>query len=149
MSALQSLEDAFVKFQRLNTILKDNWNDNTKDAYESGHLTPIMTEWSQYHGNLTDMRNRLRQTEREIEEERQELDRLLSEADSEECSLNGMNVYGFYHTDGQISRCGHFLTRGADTNYMDDADFQSVAFNHNPRMEDIHDIHLVEPIYIS
>lgn len=149
MSALQTLEDTFVKYQRLNQILKDNWNDSTQEAFDANYLTPIATEWSMYHSSLTDMRARDEATQREINEDFEELDaeiRNLSEIC--ESGLNGCAVYGIYGVRNHVSSVRNLLVEQRDLNHIDKEDIIYMAMNKFPAFEEFEDPHMIESIYI-
>lgn len=149
MSAFQNLEELFVKYQRLNQILKDNWNDSTQEAFDTNYLTPIATEWSQYHSSVSDMKARVQSTKREIDDDIEQLECDIRELSSPcECSLNDCCVYGFNCMKGQISVERHFIVEQRDLNYLDDDQLWALAMSKFPTADEVENAHLIESISI-
>ena len=149
MSAFQNLEELFVKYQRLNQILKDNWNDSTQDTFDSNYLIPIATEWSQYHSAVTDMKSRVKSTRREIDEDIEQLERDIQELSGPcESSLQGCCVYGFNCMKGKTSVERHFIVEQRDLNFLDDDQLWSLAMSKFPTADEVENIHLIESISI-
>lgn len=149
MSAFQNLEELFVKYQRLNQILKDNWNDSTQETFDGNYLTPIATEWSMYHSSVTDMKTRAQTTKREIENDIAQLESDIRELSGPvECSLNGACIYGFNFKQNQTSVERHFIVEQRDLNFIDDDDLWSMAMSKFPVADEVENAHMIEPIYI-
>ncbi|MCM1139172.1 MAG: hypothetical protein NC453_11440 [Muribaculum sp.] len=138
MSALQNLEELFVKYQRLNQILKDNWNDTTQEAFDGNYLTPILTEWSQYHSYVTDMKTRFDSTRRELEQDMDAIDRECNEIlDSDDCRLNGCSIYGACcHRDG-YSMTRHIIVDAGESNHLDKDDLRFMVMGRFPSVDDV------------
>ena len=150
MSALQNLEELFVKFQRLNQILKDNWNDGTQESFDANSLTPIATEWSNYHSVVTDMQSRAESLQYEIDEDIESLEREMFELTGyNDSSLNGCCVYGFNFHQNQIYVERHFLVDQGELNFITDDRLASIAFNKFPVAEEAENIHRKEQIWLT
>lgn len=149
MSALQNLEELFVKFQRLNQILKDNWNDGTQESFEANSLTPIATEWSNYHSVVTDMQSRAESLQSEIDDDIESLEREMIELTApNDSSLNGCCVYGFNFHQGHSYVERHFLVDQDELNFLTDDRLSSLAFSKFPVAEEAENIHQIEQIWI-
>lgn len=148
MKMLQYLEEQFVKFQRLNRILKDNWNDDRAAAFESSALTPILTEWSQYHSTLSDMQHRIDIAKGEIEDDIYELNRLIDNVCHDECTLNDRSVYFVDYKD-ELGTCAkHMLVDADQVNHMDKEALIIMAYGKFPGADEISEVHLSERIMI-
>lgn len=148
MKMLQYLEEQFVKFQRLNRILKDNWNDDRAAAFESSALTPIVTEWSQYHSTLTDMHHRIDIAKKEIEDDIYELNRLIDNVCQEECTLNGRGVYFIDYKDVLGTCAKHMMIDADQINHIDKESLIIMAYGKFPAADEIPEVHLSEQILI-
>ena len=148
MSALQNLEELFIKFQRLNQILKDNWNDGTQEAFDGNYLTPMTTEWSRYHSAVHDMTVRLRSTQREIDEDIDELERKLDAMSGSYCSLSGDVVYGIHLTRDVRSVERHFIVPQEELNFVDDSSLCMMAMERFPTFDEYDSPHVIENISI-
>ncbi len=149
MSALQNLEELFVKFQRLNQILKDNWNDSTQESFDSNSLIPITTEWSNYHSSVIDMKSRTESLDREIEEDIQNLEREVIELTGpNESDLNGACVYGFNYHQNYVLVERDFLVEPGELNYLTEDRLICLAFSKYPAAEEAENIHRKEQIWI-
>lgn len=149
MSALQNLEDIFVKYQRLNQMLKDNWNDGTQEVFDGNYLTPIATEWSQYHSAVSDMTARVRSTAREIEADLEGLQREISAAIMPAgCGLNGDVIYGIELKRNCMAEERHLIVPQSELNFIKDDDICYMAMNRFPAYEDYDSPHHKEQIWI-
>ena len=150
MSGMQYLEELFVKFQRINQILKDNWNDSTKESFDANSLTPIVTEWSNYHSAVSDMNSRAKSLQNEIDEDIENLEREMREITApNDSSLNGACVYGFNYHQGQLYVTRHFIVDQDELNFLDDDRLTSLAFSKFPVAEEAENIHPIEPIWLT
>ncbi len=149
MNALQNLEELFVKYQRLNQILKDNWNDGTQEAFDGNYLTPIATEWSRYHSAVSDMKARIRSTARDIDADIEDLQRLLIDMSGPvECELNGDMIYGVRLGRNHVSVERHLIVPVGELNYIEDSDICFMAMERFPSYEDYDSSHSIEQISI-
>ena len=149
MSALQNLEELFVKYQRLNQILKDNWNDGTQEAFDGKSLTPRASEWSQYHSAVSDMTQRVKLTQREINEDLETLERELNAVPGPGgCCLTGDVVYGIYLKRGVMSEVRHFIVPQDELNFVDDSSLCMMAMNRFPTFDEYESPHMIERITI-
>ncbi|MBD5323475.1 MAG: hypothetical protein HDS02_01350 [Bacteroides sp.] len=149
MSALQTLEELFVKYQRLNQILKDNWNDGTQETFDGNYLSPIATEWSQYHSAVSDMIARVQSTVREIDADLEDLKREVSAMNGpSECSLNGDAIYGISLKRDVMSMVRHFIVPQSELNFADDSSLYMMAMKRFQTYDEYDSPHLVEPISI-
>ena len=149
MSALQNLEELFVKYQRLNQILKDNWNDSTQESFDGNYLTPIATEWSQYHSAVSDMTTRVQSTQREINEDMETLERELNtSSESDGCSLTGDVVYGIHLKRDERSEVRHIIVPKEELNFVDESSLNMMAMSHFPTFDEYDSPHVIENISI-
>ncbi len=150
MSALQNLEELFVKYQRLNQILKDNWNDSTQEAFDGNHLTPILTEWSQYHSSVSDMKSRYDSTRRELEQDMGAIERECNEIlnDGGECRLNGCSIYGAYCKRGVMDMVRNIIVDPGEVNHLDKDDLKFMFIGRFPSMDDVEEPFLEDTISI-
>lgn len=150
MSALQNLEEIFVKYQRLNQILRDNWNDGTQESFDGNYLTPIATEWSQYHSAVSDMKARVESTAREIDADLEDLQREINAiSGSAECSLNGDVIYGVEVKRDVMSYERHLIVPQSELNFIEDSDICFMAMERFPSYDDYESPHYKEQISIS
>lgn len=149
MKAIQYLEDLFVKFQRLNQILKDNWSDNTQKGFDNNYLTPIATEWSMYHSSAIDLNTRIKTVEREISEGMNDLTRQSEQLrNNDTCLLNNSVVYSILcRRDGHKFQ-RHFLVDFSEINHLDEEDLIFMASGRFPSVEEFDTPALVESILI-
>lgn len=149
MSVIQNLEELFVKFQRMNQILKDNWNDGAQESFDANSLTPIVTEWSNYHSAVIDMTTRAERLKHEIEEDFEALNREVADiTSSNESTLNGCCIYGFNFHQGQIFVERHFLVDQDELNFLNEERLESIAFSKFPVAEETENIHRKQQIWI-
>lgn len=149
MSAIQNLEDLFIQYQRLNQILKDNWNDSTQEAFDGNYLVPIATEWSLYHSSVSDMKARVRSTAREIDADLDDLQRELNAMSGPvECELNGDMIYGVRLRRDNVVEERHLIIPVGELNYIEDSDICFMAMGRFPSYEDYESPHSIERISI-
>lgn len=138
MSKFQYLEDLFVKFQRLNQILGDNWHDSTQEGFKANHLTPIVTEWSLYHSSMIDLSTRLKSLENDVDEAIISLRRdIENSVNNVSTGLEGTHVYGVRCEKGYLSMCRYFLLSQSDAYDMDEDELMDTAYSKFPSMDEI------------
>lgn len=150
MNALQHLEELFVKYQRLNQILKDNWNDTTQQSFDSNYLTPIATEWCQYHNSVSDIQSRFESTKRELEQDMADIERECNEImrEGSDCRLNGCWVYGAHCLRGDFDMTKHFIVDPGDINHLDAEDLKFMVLGRFPSIDDVQGTFVVDSISI-
>ncbi len=149
MSALQYLEDLFVKYQRLNQILKDNWSDDTQEKFDNNYLSPIATEWSMYHSSAIDLKNRLKLSEIEINDEIANLtqmsDRLLYD---DTCRLHEGKIYSVICRRDYQQYTRNFILNSTESNYLGHEDLIEIAWGKFPLADEIENPAMIELILI-
>lgn len=150
MSALQNLEELFVKYQRLNQILKDNWNDSTQEAFDGNYLTPILTEWSQYHSSISDMKTRYDSTRQELEQDMYTIEKECNQVlnNNCECRLNDCVIYGACCHRGVMSMARNIIVDPAEINHLDKDDLRFMFIGCFPSMDDVDDPFVEDTIHI-
>lgn len=149
MKAIQHIEELFVKFQRLNQILKDNWSDDTQKGFDNNYLTPMATEWSMYHSSAIDLKTRLKSVEREIEESLNELTRQSEQIRNyDTCQLNDSIVYSIICRRDGYRFQRHFLVEFSEAPHLDEEDLIFMASGRFPSVEEFDTPSLAEKILI-
>lgn len=149
MNAYQYLEDLFVKFQRLNQILKDNWDDATQQSFDGNYLNPIATEWSMYHSSVIDINARLKVAKNEIEDSLTELHKQVEKIRlMDECSLNGDGIYIIKWRSNGYAGSANFIIPKSEMGHMDEDDLIFLAEHRFPSKEELYDPSLEDTILI-